>query len=284
MAHKEIGILLKMRTMYDALAKSEKRVVSYILEKPEEVIRLSVTDLADNSGVSDATVVRTCRKLGMSGYQEMKVFLAQSLVSPIQSIHEDISDQDAPAQVIQKIFNAAIHTLNYTLSVIDYNKVHSAAQLLAEARRIVIVAVGNSGSLGMDLHHKLLQLGLDAIFTSDAHMQMTLACCARPEDVMVAISHSGSSRDIVDVSKEWKEGGGRLITLTNIGRSPLSKQADISLSTASQGANFRQTALSSRVAAMTLIDSLYTLLAMNNLTEIDDLFRRMDICMVKRKY
>ena len=284
MAREEIGILLKMRTMYGILAKSEKRVASYILENPEEVIRLSVTDLADSSGVSDATVVRTCRKFGMSGYQEMKVLLAQSLVSPLQSIHENISDSDTPPEIIRKVFNAAIHTLNYTMSVMDYNKVNEAAHMMAAAKRIVIIALGNSDSLGMDLYHKLLQLGMNVTFSSDSHMQMVLACATYAEAVMVAISHSGSSRDIVEAAKEWKSGDGKLITISNIGRSPLSKQADISLSTASQGENFKQTALSSHVAAMTIIDSLYTLIAMNNLSETDGHFRRIDACLMKKKF
>jgi DNA-binding MurR/RpiR family transcriptional regulator len=280
----EVGILMKMNSMYEDLARSEKKVVSYIVEHPEKVIRLSVTELADNSGTSEATVVRTCRKLGMTGYQDLKVCLAQSLVSPIQAINESIKEDDTYTQMIRKVFNSTIHTLKYTLSIINYDAVKEAADLIHGADRVFIVALGNSVGLAYDLFHKLLRLGCNALISSDTHLQSIVACGSTEGSVMVAISHSGSSKDIVEVAKQWKDGGGKLITITNIGRTPLGKISDVPLATASRETMYKLSALSSRSAQMAIIDSIYTLIAMDQRDMVAKRFTQIDECLKKKKY
>jgi RpiR family carbohydrate utilization transcriptional regulator len=280
----EIGIIMKMNSVYESLSKSEKKVVSYIIGHPHEVIRLSVTELADKSGASEATVVRTCRKLGMTGYQDLKVCLAQSLVSPIQAINESIKEDDSYAEMIRKVFNSTIHTLKYTMSVLNFNSVKEAAELIDDAERIVIVALGNSASLALDLYHKLLRLGFNPVVCSDTHMQMIISCGSTAGSVMIAISHSGSSKDVVEAAKLWKNGGGKLITLTNIGHTPLSKLSDVALVTASRETMYKLSALSSRAAQMVIIDSVYTLIAMEHRDKISERFVQIDECLKKKKY
>ena len=108
---KEIGILIRMESMLDELSKSEKKVVAYALKHPKEVVRSSVSELAVKSQVSDATVIRTCYRLGLTGFQDLKVSLAQGLVSPISSINESIKEDDSYEEIITKVFNSSINTL-----------------------------------------------------------------------------------------------------------------------------------------------------------------------------
>ena len=280
----EIGIIMNMRSMYDSLSKSEKKIVSYIMEHPDEVIHLSVTGLAEKSGVSDSTIVRTCRKLGMIGFQDLKVRLAQSLVSPIQAINESITEEDTPAQMIKKVFHSAIHTLNYTLDVLDFQRVEEAAKLIQKAERVVIFGLGNSHSVALDLQHKLMRLGLFAVAYGDTHMQIIAATNVSEKDVVVAISHSGSSQDVVEASRLCKEQGARLISITNVGITPLSKISDVTLMTASKETGFKISALSSRAAQLALIDSIYTLIAMANQEQVSEKFQMIDEWLEKKKY
>lgn len=280
----EIGIIMKMRSMYDSLSKSEKKIVSYIMDHPDEVIHLSVTGLAENSGVSDATVVRTCRKLGMTGYQDLKVSLAQSMVSPIKSINEDIEDGDTPAQMIRKVFGSTIHTLNYTMDVLNFRSVEEAAEVIRGARRILIFGLGNSHSMALDMQHKLMRLGLSAVAYADTHMQIIAATSVQADDVLIVISHSGSSKDVVEAAKLCRDRGVKIIAITNIGRTPLSKIADITLVTASKETEFKISALSSRAAQMVIIDSIYTLIAMEGREEITERFLLIDEWLKKKKY
>lgn len=280
----EVGILMNIRSLMENLAKSEKKVAAYILEFPEKVIRLSVTELAESSGSSEATVVRTCRKLGMMGYQDLKVRLAQNLVSPIQSINESIKEDDSYSDMIRKVFNSSIHTLKYTLSIMNFDAVKQAADLIEGADRVFITALGNSVGLAYDLFHKLLRLGCNALMSSDTHLQSIVACGPAAGSVMIAISHSGSSKDIVEAAKLWKEHGGTLITITNAGRSPLSKIADVPLVTASRETMYKLSALSSRAAQLAIIDSLYTLIAMAHVDASAKRFAMIDECLRDKKY
>ena len=130
------------------------------------------------------------------------------------------------------------------------------------ARRIFIFGIGASGAIAQDLQHKLLRLGLDACSNADAHLQAITSAYCTCEDVVVAISHSGSSKIIVDNVRMARDNGAKVISLTSVGRSPLSKMADICLFTASLETKYRILAISSRIAELTIIDSIYTYIAM----------------------
>ena len=136
-------------------------------------------------------------------------------------------------------------------------------EVLQGARRIAIFGVGASGAIASDLQHKLQRLDLNAQAYVDSHLQALSAAYLTEEDVVLAISHSGSSRVVVDNVRIAKENGAKVITLTNIGRSPLSKLADISLFTASQETKFRILAISSRIAELTILDCIYTYIALH---------------------
>ena len=113
------ALIMKMHSFLPDMSKAEKRIAQIILDNPRDIVQMSITELAARSKVSDATVVRFCRRLGMQGYQEMKVTLAQDLVSPIESIHEEVSEGDAPADVLDKVFASTMHALEYTLRILD---------------------------------------------------------------------------------------------------------------------------------------------------------------------
>lgn len=265
MSSKESGtpaVVLKIKELIPILSKSEQAVANYIIENPDQVITLSVAALADAAGVSDPTVVRACRRLGFIGYQDLKVTLAQSIVTPLQNIHEEISNDDDIQKIVSKVFLSAIHTLQYTHDTVLPGDIQAAAEALMSARRIFLFGLGASGPIVSDLHHKLLRLGLDASVYVDAHLQALTTAYCTDQDVVLAISHSGSSRIIIDNVRMARDNGAKIISLTSIGRSPLSKLAHICLFTASMETKYRILAISSRIAELTIIDSIYTYIAM----------------------
>lgn len=267
MAPKETGtpaVVLKIKELIPTLSKSEQVVANYIIENPDQVITLSVAALADAAGVSDPTVVRCCKRLGFVGYQDLKVTLAQSIVTPLQNIHEEISNEDDIQKIVSKVFLSAIHTLQYTHDTILPGEIQAAAEMLMGARRIYLFGLGASGPIVSDLHHKLLRLGLNVSVYVDAHLQALTTAYCTDEDVIFAISHSGSSRIIIDNIRKARNNGAKIISLTSIGRSPLSKLADICLHTASMETKYRILAMSSRIAELTIIDSIYTYIAMHS--------------------
>lgn len=256
------SLLLRIENSLPNLSKSERKVAAYIQKNPREIMDLSVAALADASGVSDPTVVRTYKKLGFSGYEDLKLTLAQATVSPNEIIHEDIDVSDSIQAVRDKVFQSALLTLQFTRDMLDPQTLEDAAGLLMQARKIVIFGLGGSAPVAMDLHHKLLRLGLDATVYTDPHVQVIACNYLDERDVVFAISHSGSSRCVVDSTQTAKNRGVKVITLTSAGKNPLSKLADISLHTNSKETKYRVVSIASRVAALTIADTIYTFIAM----------------------
>lgn len=277
------ALLLKMRAMRELFSAAERRVLDYILANPDKVIYLSVAGLADLSGVSDATVVRTCQKLGLAGYQELKVTLAQDLVTPLQNIHEEVRAEDDAAAILDKVVQSTIHTLTLTHDTVKAETLEAAACAILGARRVCIYGLGNSHAVALDLQHKLNRLGLDAAAFTDPHLQAINASYCGPGDLVFAISHSGSSRDIVDSVRIARARGARIITLTSMGVSPLQREADIALFTASQETRYRIVALSSRIAQITLVDVIYTIAAMRKEGAVEG-FHRVEQALQAKKY
>ncbi|MPM43594.1 putative HTH-type transcriptional regulator YbbH [bioreactor metagenome] len=275
------ALVMKMQALLPTLSKSEQKVVGYIIENPEKVIYLSVAELAENSGVSDPTVVRTCQKLGLTGYQDMKVTLAQDLVSPLKSIHEEVNPEDGMQAVLDKVFQSTIHTLTFTHDTIQASDLQAAAEALIGARKILVFGLGGSSAMAADMQHKMMRLGFDATAYHDSHLQAIAACYVDKRDLVFAISHSGSSRNIVDNVRLAKNYGAAVISLTNIGRSPLSKISDIHLSTASVETKYRILAMSSRIAELAVIDTLYTYIGMRTKHNED---YRVEKAMESMKY
>lgn len=256
------ALLLRIDNSLPNLSKSEKKVAAYIRENPKEIIDLSVAALAEASGVSDPTVVRAYKKLGFHGYEDLKLTLAQATVSPNEIIHEDIDAGDSIQAVRDKVFQSAQFALRFTQDMLNPQVLEAAATLLTGARKIVIFGLGGSAPVAMDLHHKFLRLGLDATVYTDPHLQVIAGNYLDERDVVFAVSHSGSSRCVVDSTHAAKARGVRVITLTSAGKNPLSKLADISLSTYSKETKYRVVSIASRVAALTIADSIYTFIAM----------------------
>ncbi|MBR5224223.1 MAG: MurR/RpiR family transcriptional regulator [Clostridia bacterium] len=280
------ALLLRIRASLGEMSAAETRIAENILAHPRDIVHLSITELAERSQVSDASVVRFCRKrLGMQGYQELKVALAQDLVSPIESIHEEVGEEDSEADVLAKVFSSTMHTLEYTMRIIDKRQFKLAVDAIHAARVIHIYGCGNSAAIAMDMQHKLMRLGLCASAFSDSHMQCIAGTALEAGDVCIAISHSGSSKDVVEAAFLAKKRGAKIICMTGIGRSPLGDMADIRLDTASKETSYHIVALSSRISQYTIIDSLYSALAVKRHQQEGDARQNIiEQALSKKKY
>lgn len=258
MAIEDSALIFKIRNLIPELSKSEALVAEYISGKPDEVINLSVSALADCCGVSEPTVIRACRNIGFSGYQALKIALIQSLNAPVQCAGEEVTAADSLQSAIGKVFAAAVDAVNLTRDNINLSDMENAADALLKARRIFIFGVGGSAAVASDVEHKFSRLGLDAVAYSDMNLQAIVSAFAKEEDVVFAISHSGSSKAVVDNTKIAKSNGATVISLSSMGKSPLTELADISLFTSANETRYRIVAISSRIAELTIIDTLYS--------------------------
>jgi len=256
------GALIRLRGLYGSLKAALRKVADVVLARPEMAIYASVNEVAAAAGVSEATVMRLCRLLGFRGFQDFKIALARELVTPLQRLHEEVAEGDDAATIVHKVFQANLAALQDTLAVLDTGAVAAAAQDLLAARLIMLIGVGTSGPIVEDAANKFFRLGLLVRAVTDAHLMMMAAALLTPADVLVAVSHSGSTRDTVETAKTAKQAGARIMCITNNSLSPLTKTADLVLVTASRETRFRQEAMASRLCQTSIIDSLYTVMAL----------------------
>lgn len=258
MSSQDSAVIFKIRSLIPELSKSEALVAEYISGNPEEVINLSVSALADACGVSEPTIIRACRNIGFSGYQALKIALIQSMSAPMEYSGEEVESGDDMQTAMLKVFGAAADAVSLTRENINIKDMQSAADALLKARRIFIFGVGGSAAVASDVQHKFMRLGLDATAYSDMNVQAIAAAYAGSDDVIFAISHSGSSKAVVDNTKLAKSNGATVISLSSMGKSPLTELADVSLFTVANETRYRIVAISSRIAELTLIDTLYS--------------------------
>lgn len=280
-----IPVVLQIKANFSRLTPAELQVATFITENPDQVIHCSVAELAELSKTSEASVIRFCKKTGFKSYQEFKVLLAQSIVSPIKTINGSIGDCDSINQVIDCVFDSSLQALQLTREFPQISQLEKAADMIFCAKRVFIVGMGNSAAVGVDFQHKLLRLGITAIAQSDSHMQrIMVSSLAGPDDVVFAISHSGGSRDVVDTIQVAKDNQAKTISLTNMGQSPLAEISDVRLHTLSNETKHNLSAISSRLAQMAIIDCLHTIIAYKHEEDAVTHIHKVNKNMVSLKY
>ncbi len=258
------GCFVRIQGTYSSLRTAEQRVADFILKYPEDLIYLTVTELAERTNTSESTVVRLCQKIGYKGYQEFKIMLARDLVEPTNEIYAQIEPGDSLTTIKAKVFQANAQALRDTIEVLQDDQLERAVHSIARARKVDIYGVGGSGPLALDAYHKLLKLGIPASALSDGDMMAMSASTLDENDVALGISHTGATRDVCDALERAKANGACTICITHRSTSPITKFADIKLYTAAKTTAFRSDASSSRIAQLTIIDTLYVGVALND--------------------
>lgn len=267
-------ILAQIEAVRPQLGAAMRRVADFVLEHPEQVIHLSVTEVAEQAGTSEATVVRLCQLLGLKGYQDFKIRLSRSLVAPLKSLHEDITPTDTPYQMMEKVFQTTVRTLHDTQLIVDPQQLEAAVDILAAARRIEFVGVGGSGIVAHDAYHKFMKLGIPGAAHADPHNAAQVCAVLKPGDAVVAVSYSGSTRDTLEAVEIAKQSGARIVAITRYGRSPLARLADAALHTTSPESRYRSEGVCSRIAQLCLIDTLVIALYLRRRPEAEEALER----------
>jgi RpiR family transcriptional regulator, carbohydrate utilization regulator len=263
------SLLLTVRGLLPALNEQEQKVGQYVLDHPDEVIHLAMSDLAQRCAVSDTTVFRFCRKVQTYGYQDFKIRLALELTPGRLATYAMAFPGDGVIEAARKVITADIKALDDTLSALDFGELERAAEALLAARRVDIYGSGGGAIAALELQYKLMRVGVRAVPHTDAEMQVISATLLTTADLAVAISHSGESQDLLHALKVAKKAGARTVAITNHPASPIAKLADISLRTAAQEALAHEYPLGARVAQVGLIDMLYICMAAKCQTEVE---------------
>ncbi|MFD9974625.1 MurR/RpiR family transcriptional regulator [Streptomyces sp. NPDC059017] len=256
------ALAAKVRTLSPSMTRSMQRVAEAVAGDPAGCAALTVTGLAELTGTSEATVVRTARLLGYPGYRDLRLALAglaaQQQSGRAPAVTADIAVDDPIADVVAKLAHDEQQTLADTAASLDTVQLGAAVTALATARRIDIYGVGASGLVAQDLAQKLLRIGLVAHAHSDPHLAVTNAVQLRSGDAAVAISHSGSTGDIVEPLRVAFDHGATTVAITGRPDGPVSQYADHVLTTSTaRETDLRPAAMSSRTGQLLVVDCLF---------------------------
>jgi len=231
-----------------ATNKEQKLIEGLEEIDPKKLVYMSITELASQLKVAEATVVRFCKKLGYDGFQDFKL----SLIKELGTIER--SDVSSMVKRIAQQMTDAITDTSYG---IDYDKCLEIARLLVEAKKIGAFGVGNSAVPAMEIGNILARVGINVVVTPDSHMQAITTGNMTDTDVVILISVSGSTKDIIDVAEIAKKNGVKIVVITCYDRSPLAKYGDYVLLSTSREAAHEGGSVSTIVSISFIVSVLY---------------------------
>jgi len=276
----QTGTLIRLRGLYPSLKTALRKVADVILRQPEMAIYASVNEVAAAAAVSEATVMRFCRILGFKGFQDFKIALAREMVIPSTRHHEVTSVED-DAAIVRTVFQTNVAALQDTLEILEIEAVYEAVQLLRNARQIMVIGVSGSGPAVAYTGNRLLLLGLKAYMYTDFYLMLMAASLLSRQDVVLAISNLGTTREILETAGIALEREARVICITNNSLSPLARIGNPALITASREMTMPEEAVASLVCQISILDALFALITQAQGTQSRQTLDGMEKAMVK---
>lgn len=267
-------VLVQIESFLPTLRQAEQKVAGLVLAKSGDVVHMSITDAADASGTSEATVIRLARRLGYPGFAAMKIALAMDMHTNQRLEPGALTASDDVGSVKEKVLLTSVGSLEDTLDLLADEELERAVAALAAAPRIEVYGVGQSAAMAQHAYATMMEIGLPVAAVTDPHLQTASAVQLRAGDVAFAITITGTSRDTVEALEYAREAGATTICLTRHARSPITRIADIVLLAAARLKTIETYQQLDRVGQVAVIDLLCTAILLRKQKEsLDALLR-----------
>lgn len=255
------SVLDCITVLYDQLFDAEKKIAKFILNNPKKVVDMTVSELAEISDVSIASVSRFCRKVGLKGFAQLKISLAQELVDTHKSgeISNDISVDNIP-QSLQNILANKITELKQTVNLINTDEFREILEGIRDASRVQAIAVGNTIPVAIDAAFKFNELGIPTTAGTIWETQLSYSFTLGKGDVLIAISNSGESDKVLEAVKIANHNKAMTIGITNSPHSAIGEEVQYHITTATREKLFLDEFCFSRVSASTVIEIIFLFL------------------------
>lgn len=255
------SVLDCITVLYDQLFDAEKKIAKFILNNPKKVVDMTVSELAEISDVSIASVSRFCRKVGLKGFAQLKISLAQELVDTHKSgeISNDISVDNIP-QSLQNILANKVTELKQTVNLINTDEFREILEGIRDASRVQVIAVGNTIPVAIDAAFKFNELGIPTTAGTIWETQLSYSFTLGKGDVLIAISNSGESDKVLEAVKIANNNKAMTIGITNSPHSAIGEEVQYHITTATREKLFLDEFCFSRVSASTVIEIIFLFL------------------------
>jgi DNA-binding MurR/RpiR family transcriptional regulator len=252
-----VSILNQIETVFPQLARQERKLALLVLQHPEKVQEMHITELAQAAGIGTATVTRFVKKMGCADYSTFKVQLAAA-----QGIQVPPPDTGT---VGDQVFSIYSKMLQGTWAQLDMQQLEQVIAVITQARRVYVYGQGSSGYTAEEFVQRLIRMGIAAFCTTDTHMMFINASIMTATDIVIVLSTSGSSREVNEAARMAKANGAQIVGITGSPKSPLAGLVDFAIVV--KNANFVDTTrfVNSQFASMYALDIITTMLLDNDL-------------------
>lgn len=253
------NLLLEIKTRYEQFTKAEMKIADYVLAHVSTVIYMSITDLAEACEVGDASVYRFCRTLGLGGYQEFKMKISMSIPQNPEFLvkAEEKYIQDEILQAGQRMIEAYTDSLRETLKFLNPESVNRAAAMMLQARQVYFSGIGDTLQTALEARNKFIRLTKKVQCVTDPHIQAMTAAIMEKGDLLMIFSHSGATKDNIQVARLAKEAGAAVIAITRYEKSPLTAYADEILLCGVNEDPLQGVSTAGKMCQMFILDLLY---------------------------
>lgn len=255
-------IMNLVNEVYQDLTKSERKIADFISANPSEAQYMSITSLAEECDVADATISRFCKSLGYHSYSEFKLALAKHAGSKIEDIDNTlqgkITVKDSIKDMAKKIYTSNTRAMKQSLELIEPKKISLVAKYFHGANRVYCFGQGGSGVIAKEAWARFISASPKFQCIEDSHMQAMAASLCDPTDVILFFSYSGATIDVVETLQIAKETGARVVLITHFPKCPAAAYADIIILCGSKESPLHGGSIAAKVGQLFLIDVLYT--------------------------
>ncbi len=251
------NIVQEISNELDSLNRSERKVAEVILADPQAATRSSIAVLARAAQVSEPTVNRFCKRFNTAGFPDFKLHLAQALASGVPYVNRNVEPDDDAESYTNKIIDATIAALVQAKKNIDPQTINLAVDQLIQAKQIMFYGLGASGPVATDAQHKFFRFNIPVTAYDDILMQRMSAAASSTGDVIVVISYTGRTKDLVDVAEIGRQSGATVIGIT-APNSPLADHCSIVVDVDAPEDTDVYMPMTSRIMHLTVIDILAT--------------------------
>ncbi|MFI8416895.1 MurR/RpiR family transcriptional regulator [Serratia sp. NPDC078593] len=252
-----MNTLEKIQGHLEHLSKSERKVAEVILAAPQTAIHSSIATLARMADVSEPTVNRFCRRLDTKGFPDFKLHLAQSLANGTPYVNRNVEEDDSVDSYTSKIFESVMASLDNVKANLDIAAINRAVDLLTQAKKISFFGLGASAAVAHDAMNKFFRFNIPVIYFDDIVMQRMSCMNSAEGDVVVLISHTGRTKNLVEMAQLARENDATVIAITSHD-TPLAHEATLALLLDVPEDTDVYMPMVSRIAQLTLIDVLAT--------------------------
>ncbi len=260
-----MSILLRIKQQRDHFSKTDQLIASFIEQNRESIKTLTSTEFAKQAGVGQSSVIKFIKKIGFLRFSDFKIALSEQLIlekTPNHRIlHNDITKDDSLETIMHKVAYNHIHsiedTLNNLLLTDSLGCLEQVISKINRAKKVIILGLGASSLVAKDLEHKLTKIGKMASHDFDPHVQATHAMSASSKDLILTISHSGETQIFIEILKQVQDTAVTTVSITGSSKNSIQSLSELNLYTIAKEQFMRSSALTSRIAQLTMIDIIF---------------------------